>query len=92
MQKCDHGVYIGKNDRRALYCSHCTPAGSVKNTREVVLPVSGVGNPAKLRANGGNAGECCPKCFSEVYVLKNERSRVVECADCGAEYRRKNLK
>ena len=90
VRKCEHGIYLPKGSHtRSPYCGLCTPFGSVKNTREVVLPMHGIGHPHKLRANGRNGGDCCPQCGSQIYMQTTERSRVVDCADCGERYRRK---
>jgi len=89
MRRCDHGVYIGVNDERALYCSFCTPDGPL-NTREVNLPHSGVGaGPGRIWANGKRSGDGCPECGSTIWCETNKAGRA-ECAECGATYRRRN--
>ena len=89
MRRCEHSVYIPKGSEKALYCSFCNPGGP-KNTRDIVLPISGIGHPTKLRANGKNSGEACPQCGAEIWMEK--KGAVVECAECGETYRRKNTR
>lgn len=84
MRRCQHSVYIGVHDKRALYCAFCTPDGP-KKTRDVRLPKSGLGHPEKLHANGTHGA--CPKCGSEIWT-ETKKVNERECAECGALYRR----
>jgi len=91
MRRCEHGVYIGKGERRALYCSFCTPGGP-KKTREVILPVTGIGaGPERLWANGKGSGDACPRCGSQVWI-ETKRAGRAECAECGTEYKKRHVK
>jgi Zn ribbon nucleic-acid-binding protein len=87
--KCEHGVYIGKGETRALYCWLCTPGGPVE-TRDVVLPVNSsipldVYRTMANKSSGG--GGRCPQCGSSVYMRVNEtRDTQRECAECGHKY------
>ncbi|HLX83779.1 MAG TPA: hypothetical protein VKR59_07765 [Terriglobales bacterium] len=93
MRRCIHESYLPKNCKAlSPYCGQCNPGLAIKDARAVVLPLHGIGHPEKRRANGRNSGECCPSCGSEIYAETKERSRKVECADCGVAYRRKNLR
>jgi hypothetical protein len=90
IRRCEHGVYIGVNDDRALYCTYCTPGGP-HDQREVILPRSSnnpLGETGRTYANK-RAGNGCPNCGSHLWARVNEKRGDAQriCADCGTQFR-----